>query len=153
MTATLNPKGLCAEEVTGGILVGRYSDDHSVAIVREATPPPPDSRQGHSWFSRGVSGLRDMLSKRWRDRERTYYVGEWHFHPADDIVPSAADFAQVIQIGHAKKYKCKEPLLIILGAGRIDGDHQFRIFVFPAGTDPSELLSVPSSEDSPPREK
>lgn len=126
---------------TGGILVGRYSDDHSVAIVSEATPPPPDSRQGHSWFSRGVNGLRDMLSKRWRDKERTYYIGEWHFHPADHVVPSSDDFAQMIEIGHAKDYKCTEPLLLILGAGKIDGDRQFRIFVCPAGTDSLELLS------------
>ena len=29
---------------TGGILVGGYSDDRGIAIVREASPPPPDSK-------------------------------------------------------------------------------------------------------------
>src|SRR4051794_5631493 len=63
---------------TGGILVGRYSPDLSVAIVREATPPPSDSLQGRSWFNRGIAGLREMLAQRWGAKERTHYLGEWH---------------------------------------------------------------------------
>jgi hypothetical protein len=46
---------------TGGILIGRYTEDRSTAIIAEATPPPPDSRQGHSWFVRGVAGLAELL--------------------------------------------------------------------------------------------
>src|SRR5208283_3659858 len=86
---------------TGGILIGRYSDDLAVAIVCEATPPPSDSRRGRSWFVRGVSGLRDMLGKKWRATERTYYVGEWHYHPVAHVEPSLDDFNQMLEIGRA----------------------------------------------------
>lgn len=124
---------------TGGILVGRYSDDLTLAIVREATPPPTDSKRGRSWFIRGVSGLTEMLSKRWRARERTFYLGEWHFHPATHVEPSNDDFAQMIEISRAREYVCKEPLLLILGAAKHEGQRIFRTFVCPAEEGPLEL--------------
>ncbi len=127
---------------TGGILVGCYSDDLSLAIVREATPPPSDSRRGRSWFVRGVNGLRDALSKRWRAQERTYYLGEWHFHPVEQVQPSGDDFAQMLEISQARNYDCKEPLLLILGAGQRQQQRTFRAFVCPASGDPMELLPV-----------
>lgn len=124
---------------TGGILVGRYSNDLSLAIVREATPPPADSKRGRSWFVRGVSGLRDMLARRWRATVRSFYVGEWHFHPVDHIEPSSDDFAQMLEISHDRKYDCKEPLLLVLGAGEREGRRVFRAFVCPADGVPIEL--------------
>ena len=127
---------------TGGILVGRYSDNLSLAIVREATPPPTDSRRGRSWFVRGVSGLRDMLGKRWRAKECTFYVGEWHFHPVDHVEPSGDDFAQMLEISHDKDYDCKEPLLLILGAGKRQGQRIFHAFVCPADGVPMEILGA-----------
>jgi integrative and conjugative element protein (TIGR02256 family) len=124
---------------TGGILVGRYSEDLSLAIVSEATPPPTDSKKGRSWFVRGVDGLRELLAKRWRAGERTFYVGEWHFHPVDRVEPSGDDFAQMLEISRAREYNCKEPLLLILGAGKHGGMRVFRAFVCPAGDPPLEF--------------
>jgi hypothetical protein len=125
---------------TGGILIGRYSDDLALAIVSEATPPPTDSERGGSWFVRGVSGLRELLGKRWKAVERTFYVGEWHFHPVVRVEPSGQDFAQMLQISQSREYDCKEPLLLILGAGQREGQRVFRAFVCPAGDAPMELL-------------
>lgn len=127
---------------TGGILIGRYSEDLAVAIVGEATPPPSDSRRGRSWFVRGVNGLREMLGNRWRAMERTYYVGEWHFHPVAHVEPSGDDFAQMREISHTKEYDCKEPLLLICGASHRQGQRTFRAFVCPAGRAPVELLPL-----------
>ncbi len=127
---------------TGGILVGRYSDDLSLALVRAASPPPTDSRRGHAWFVRGVNGLRDMLSTRWQAKERTYYVGEWHFHPAAHVEPSNDDFEQMIEISRARDYECKEPLLLIFGAEKNEGQRVFRAFVCPADDVPMELHQV-----------
>ena len=124
---------------TGGILVGRYSDDLSLAIVREATPPPTDSRKARFWFVRGVHGLRDLLRERWRADERTFYIGEWHLHPVNYVEPSGDDFLQMLQIKRAKEYDCKEPLLLILGAGECKGQRMLRLFVFPSNEAPLEL--------------
>jgi hypothetical protein len=127
-------------------LIGRYSDDLSVAIVNEATAPPSDSRRGRSWFVRGVNGLRDMLGRRWQAKARTYYLGEWHFHPTEHIEPSAEDFAQMVQISQTKGYDCKEPLLIIMGASELGSRPAFRVFVCPADTDPLEVLEAVDGE-------
>lgn len=124
---------------TGGILIGRYSDDRAVAIVREATPPPTDSKRGHSWFVRGVNGLREMLGKRWQAKARTFYIGEWHFHPASHVEPSSDDFVQMLEISRNREYDCREPLLLILGAGKHGGHRDFRAFVCPAQGVPLEL--------------
>jgi integrative and conjugative element protein (TIGR02256 family) len=133
---------------TGGILVGRYSDDLALAIVREATPPPTDSKRGRSWFVRGMSGLREMLGKRWRASERTFYIGEWHFHPANHVEPSGDDFAQMLAISRAREYDCKEPLLLILGAGKHEGRRLFRAFVCPAEHVPLELHCSPEEQQA-----
>ena len=124
---------------TGGILIGRYSDDLALAIVREATPPPTDSKRGRSWFVRGVTGLSEMLGKRWRARERTFYIGEWHFHPVNCVEPSRQDFAQMLEISRGREYSCKEPLLLILGAGKREDLRVFRAFVCPANDAPMEF--------------
>jgi integrative and conjugative element protein (TIGR02256 family) len=127
---------------TGGILVGCYSHDLTMAIVHEVTPPPSDSRRGHTWFNRGVAGLRDMLAQRWRARDRTHYLGEWHFHPASIIVPSTEDFSQMITISKADEYKCREPLLVILGSSEREGARALRVFICPAGGSPTEVLPM-----------
>ena len=124
---------------TGGILVGRYSEDLALAIVREATPPPTDSKMARYWFVRGVRGLRHLLRERWRAEERTFYIGEWHLHPVNYIEPSSDDFRQMFQIKRAKEYDCKEPLLLIVGAGRNNGQRILRLFVFPSEEAPLEL--------------
>ena len=134
---------LCADAgacETGGILIGRYIEDCSLALVSEATPPPADSSRGRSWFVRGVSGLRDMLGSKWGAKERTYYIGEWHFHPVDHVQPSSDDFAQMLEIGRANQYDCREPLLVILGTGRSDGLRALRAYVCPVAGAPLELI-------------
>lgn len=124
---------------TGGILIGRYSDDLTTAIVLEATSPPTDSKRGRTWFVRGVNGLREILGKRWQAKERTFYIGEWHFHPASSVEPSADDFTQMLKISRAREYNCREPLLLILGAKRHAGQPVFRAFVCPANYGPLEF--------------
>ncbi len=131
---------------TGGILIGHYVEDGSVAIVREATRPPSDSRRGRSWFVRGVDGLSDLLGQRWRSKNRTHYLGEWHFHPADKIEPSATDLAQMSDISRIQTYQCPEPVLLILGAGRTAGVRSFRAFVCPTGSEPLEFLDAGSQQ-------
>ncbi len=124
---------------TGGILIGRYSDDLARAVVREATPPPEDSERGRSWFVRGVRGLREMLGKRWLDRDRTFYLGEWHFHPASHVEPSREDFEQMLEICRSREYECRQPLLLVL-CDEVRVTHRvFRIFVCLSTGDPIEL--------------
>lgn len=120
---------------TGGILIGRYSADHTTAIISEVSPPPPDSRSGHSWFQRGNKGLRQLLVKHWQGTERLFYLGEWHYHPLFVPEPSIQDQQQMEAISRDPKYHCSEPILIISTAGTDQGNHNyFEIYpyIFPS---------------------
>ncbi|MBT8470688.1 MAG: Mov34/MPN/PAD-1 family protein [Gemmatimonadetes bacterium] len=116
---------------TGGILVGHYTTDESTAVVAEALPPPKDSTRGRSWFRRGVAGLRGLLAKRWESQVRTYYVGEWHYHPASIVEPSGDDLVQMYGISADPRYRCREPIMLIVGQARDGDERPVRAFVFP----------------------
>ena len=118
---------------TGGILVGHYTKDESTAVVMEALPPPKDSARGRNWFHRGMAGLRGLLVKRWESQFRTYYVGEWHYHPAMTVEPSEDDLAQMYVVNADPKYHCREPIMIIVGQKLNSGARSIRAFVFPHG--------------------
>lgn len=118
---------------TGGILVGHYTSDEARAVVTEALPPPKDSACGRSWFHRGVVGLRRLLAKRWESQVRTYYIGEWHYHPASSVEPSGDDLAQMYGINGDLRYRCKEPVMLIVGQALHVNERPVRAFVFPQG--------------------
>lgn len=128
---------LCAganEEETGGILIGRYTAERTTAVVSEATTAPADSRRGRCAFVRGVAGLRGLLRDRWSAPECTYYVGEWHYHPAAAVEPSSTDIEQMVRIANAGNYRCPEPIMVIVGRP-VDSreTRPMRVFVFPGG--------------------
>ncbi len=99
---------------TGGILIGRYNEEHNRAIVCTATGPPPDSQHFFARFLRGISGLQRLLNGLWNDKERTFYLGEWHHHPLAIPTPSPHDIAQMRQIARDHRYACPEPILVIV---------------------------------------
>ena len=116
---------------TGGILIGKYSNDFSTAIIHEATYPPDDSRKGDSWFARGIIGLKEVLLKYWQSKDRKYYIGEWHYHPTIHLQPSRTDLNQMYKIRDDNKYCCTEPVLLIVGKSLEEKACPIRAFVFP----------------------
>ena len=118
---------------TGGVLVGHYTADESTAIITEALEPPRDSVRGRNWFHRGVAGLRGVLAKRWKDERRTYYVGEWHYHPTSIVVPSGDDLTQMDGIKADPRYRCRAPIMVIVGQALGGEERPIRAFVFPQG--------------------
>lgn len=98
---------------TGGILVGNYSKEQSVAFVSDVSRAPRDSKSGTTWFYRGIAGLQAWLYRLWE--EERYYLGEWHFHPSARPVPSDTDLRQIKEISESPKYCCPEPVLLIIG--------------------------------------
>jgi hypothetical protein len=126
---------------TGGILTGSYSSDYSTAEVVEATGPPADSEFGRDWFHRGTDGLQELLIAKWNEAPRTHYLGEWHFHTANVPWPSAQDKKQMREVARDARYKCAQPLLVIVcpvGAGQ----WVVKCYVFPGGTAPQPLRMV-----------
>lgn len=122
---------------TGGILFGRYTEARDLAVVQHVTGPPSDSAAGRTWFDRGVAGLQDLIFKRWRC-ERDYYLGEWHYHPGGAPHPSSTDEAQMKGYASDPKYRCPEPILLILG-GDPQGEWRLSVRVYPRGQEPLEM--------------
>lgn len=111
---------------TGGIIIGRYSPGHQEAVITELTDKPKDSLSGFFSFLRGKSGLKKLLEKKWETNE--YYLGEWHFHPGAAPNPSPQDYRTMRKIMRKKKYKCPEPIMIIIGGN--PQDYSIRSFLF-----------------------
>lgn len=130
---------------TGGILIGRYSDDLTTAIVEEVTGPPPDSVHNHSSFIRGTKNLNNLLRRRWYYKDRTYYLGEWHYHQSTNLDPSDEDISTMNKISQSENCKSPEPILIILGKPEENKLVQpMRIFVFPLDCDMLEFFNCES---------
>lgn len=125
------------DQETGGILVGTYSQDLCYAIVKAASAAPEDSVGGATWFQRGVCGLQRWLNGLWSSR--TYYLGEWHFHPSAAPNPSGTDVSEMGQIAAKESYNCPEPILLILG-GDPAREWRIRVFVFLRSGSQVELL-------------
>jgi len=116
---------------TGGVLIGSYSDNKACASITQILGPAQDSKSGRTWFIRGISGLQKLIDRYW-ERDKHYYLGEWHFHPYAMPNPSGQDIAQMRSIASSKAYNCPEPLLIIMG-GNPAKHPLVRAFVFPQG--------------------
>jgi integrative and conjugative element protein (TIGR02256 family) len=127
---------------TGGVVVGSYSANHDYALVKTVSKAPKDSKAGHAWFSRGVRGLQRWLDKLWKSK--SFYLGEWHFHPFAAPDPSRSDMSQMFEIAEADSCKCPEPILLILG-GDPEGAWAIRAFVFRRGHSHVELFPVASA--------
>lgn len=103
---------MSTKKETGGILIGSYDDEGNRAFITKVSSPPKDSRSSWASFLRGTLGLKKMLIEEWK--AGNYYLGEWHLHPAGSPNPSSQDINQIKEISKDVKYKCPEPILIIL---------------------------------------
>lgn len=112
---------------TGGILIGYYSANLKGAYICDATKQTTDSVSRPCSFERGIRGLKKLIIKYWGDKQ--YYLGEWHFHPQNSPRPSSQDVNEMIGISHNDKFKCPEPILLIIGQKRSEYNISLNIFI------------------------
>lgn len=113
---------------TGGVLIGRYSSSLRMAYINELSSAPLDSKSGFCWFVRGVKGLGEYLKRKW-DQNDEYYLGEWHYHPANVPEPSSTDLIQLKKISIDKRFNCKEPILIIISKNKMEYDLNMNLLI------------------------
>jgi len=109
-------QGLCSKSClleTGGLLIGHYTDDLKWAMITEATTPPKGSRRALTSFIRNGEAALLHLDRAWK--QKTYYLGEWHFHPNSSSAPSATDRKTIQMLANSKKLHCPEPIMYIVG--------------------------------------
>lgn len=112
---------------TGGVLIGNYSPDQTIANILQITPPPKNSKHEKFNFNRGSSGLKKLLDTLWDQNQ--YYLGEWHYHPNASSLPSSTDKNQMIKLSQDKKLNCPEPILIIIGGYKDNWNINVRLYV------------------------
>lgn len=103
---------------TGGILIGKHSED-GMTIISDVTGPPKGSKQGRCTFERAPADLNKILQDIWDLGYR--YVGDWHFHPNSSPQPSMVDDMQLKKFANDKKLNCHEPILLIIGGNQDKG--------------------------------
>lgn len=99
---------------TGGVLIGYYTSDLACAVITTVSGPPLDSIATHTHFYRGIVGLQRLIDQLWR-KQRHYYLGEWHFHPANEPSPSPDDIRQMKKIASTSEFHSPEPVLLTVG--------------------------------------
>lgn len=102
-----------ARSETGGVLVGSYRENGTLAIISAATAPPLDSRAGRTWFARGIHGLKPFFRRALTRGE--HYIGEWHFHPGASPEPSPTDMESLRRLA-LEPGGARSPLLAIIGS-------------------------------------
>lgn len=122
---------------TGGIVIGYYSVDSKWAIITDITGPPKDSVCKNRYFYRGIKGLQKLLDLKWEKR-KSYYLGEWHFHPNYLAESSRIDNIQMMHFANDRLLNCPEPLLLIVG-GDPKRKWEIKAYVF-VGETKKELL-------------
>lgn len=132
---------------TGGILIGRHSEDRSTAVILETTGRPKDSLFSWATFSRGSHGLRALLESRWS--ENSFYLGEWHFHPGGSPNPSHQDILSMKKIASDPDYQCPFPLLLIIG-GNSRRDYLVSCTVFLGVAEPARMIAESDNRRSSP---
>jgi len=128
------------ERETGGILVGKYEEDGSAIEILEALSPPSDSHGTISTFFRGIFGLSDKLNTRW-EKSGTYYIGEWHYHPAGVGQPSNQDTAQMLEFAKVDDMQSPFPIMVIVFPSGND-QYKVRVFLFTQDGQSFELNNV-----------
>ncbi|AXV36812.1 MAG: hypothetical protein CIT01_00660 [Methanobacterium sp. BRmetb2] len=111
---------------TGGILIGNYSENQSIANIRSITGPPKDSKQDRHTFRRGINGLMKLLDNKWNLGQ--YYLGEWHFHPNSSSQPSQVDDNQMKNFAKDGLLQCPEPILLIIGGNQNKWDLSVHVY-------------------------
>lgn len=112
---------------TGGILIGTYSKDQSTAIITTIVSAPKNSVSKQFSFLRGTKGLLKILDRSWDQGK--YYLGEWHYHPNAQPIPSIQDKEQMVKLSQSKGLKCPEPILIIVGGNYVKWRIKVMVFV------------------------
>ncbi len=96
---------------TGGMLLGRYVDDHT-ALVTDVAGPCADAVHGTHSFESGSAGVAELLAALWPE---TYYLGDWHTHPASSPEPSETDLVALQEKAEREEAMCPQPVMLILG--------------------------------------
>lgn len=99
----------------GGLLIGRYTNDSRTALI-EATVIPTCFQGSRYSFERGSEGLKEKLESYYNQKQKQFYLGEWHTHPNNPAEPSLQDRLAMAEIQESENVYITKPLLLIISS-------------------------------------
>jgi integrative and conjugative element protein (TIGR02256 family) len=101
---------------SGGILLGRLILDTENVIIDEVTQPMVGDQRGRTFFIRGKCPTQYYIDAAWTESRGTrIYLGEWHTHPEDNLLPSSQHLRNWQYIVQNAQYE--QPFLLFLIVG------------------------------------
>lgn len=94
---------------TGGILIGKYSEDRTTALVNIVTIEENTDKTPECHFERPAVDLKQYNDMGLR------YIGDWHTHPGNCPEPSEMDKDQMLEFSKSNSLNCPEVILLIMG--------------------------------------
>lgn len=96
----------------GGWLFGKYSKDHTTAIIESFIVLPNISKDPETNFEFGKTS-KQILDEKWDEGQRI--LGNFHTHPNNSPEPSLIDGNQSMDFAANEKLNCPQFLLLIMG--------------------------------------
>ncbi len=99
---------------TGGVLLGKWSDDGKTLTVTEATSPGPHAIHQEHGFIRDREYCQGQIDRIHSASTGTIdYIGEWHRHGRLGTTPSPTDRESILGLVESSNYDLETALLII----------------------------------------
>lgn len=104
---------------TGGILLGHETKEGNW-LISFASDPGPNALRMQNAIMFDDSYLHQMVRQKTRFSKRSNYLGDWHSHTIQKLVPSKIDRATFNQKTIEKKYGSPSPIMLIVGLNRLN---------------------------------
>lgn len=98
---------------TGGVLLGVINGD--VIAINHASEPGPKAEKESTRFLKDRVFCQQYIDRKYLEHgQSASYIGEWHFHPNGDNLPSNTDLSSLTNIANSEGYLTETPIMIIL---------------------------------------
>jgi integrative and conjugative element protein (TIGR02256 family) len=98
---------------TGGVLLGEIRN--GTLQINFASDPGPKARMTHISFEKDIKYCQQYINEKYEQHgSLAAYIGEWHYHPSKDNLPSGTDLNSLAAIANHQGYLTENPVMIIL---------------------------------------
>lgn len=131
-----------SDNESGGLLLGRFTNDTGALIVDLLTTPSDTDEQSRYGFYRSESHNQDLLDY-WRDTDGYGgLLGLWHTHPENKPTPSDTDLEDLANSIESSEFVADRLVYVIVGITHIG------VWVADRGCDISFIGYMPYEHDT-----
>lgn len=99
---------------TGGLLLGRRTDQHGLgAVAVHVIGPGPKARHERYGFEPDATWQAEQVATAWSQDNTLEYLGDWHTHPGGTTRFSPLDHAAALTIAAAPLARQPNPIMVV----------------------------------------